>query len=119
VSNEDGDPSTVAGLSDTDKARLRWISMLHDLASTVGRGVTDLGASLYPPLQLSEVNSQVERHTAELLMALDCLTDATTMDQETLLELPQELHLRVNKVQRAVLKRRQEAMDAMEQMEAN
>ena len=38
---------------------LAWISKLHDMARTVGDGMTDLGSLMYPPLEMEELNDQV------------------------------------------------------------
>ena len=51
--------SALADNPNQQQELLAWISKLHDVARTVGDGMTDLGSLLYPPLEMEELSDQV------------------------------------------------------------
>ena len=99
-------------LSTADKARLSWISALHDLSSAVGSGTTDLGACLYPPLNLDAVQTEVERQASCVERCIQRIVDATTADGESL-ELSTEACELACKLHAAIQTRRTEALEAI------
>ena len=59
------------------KAVLCWIGKLHDMAHTVGEGVTEVGCMLYPPLKTSDLMGQVENQRDAILCLTELILDAT------------------------------------------
>jgi hypothetical protein len=99
--------------NDNDKALLSWISKANHLAHAVGEGMTDLGAAMYPSLELDTLQSQVERQASDIDALLSFLLDATPEGMDGSLDLPQDVVELAAKVKSAVDKRRQEAGDAI------
>jgi len=99
-------------LNATDKARLTWMSTLHDFATAVGNGMTDLGACLYPPLNLDSVKAELERQVGTVEQCVNHLVEATTMDGEAL-ELSPDVKVLASKLQSVIQTRRNEALEAI------
>lgn len=99
-------------LAATDKARLTWMSKLHDFATIVGNGMTDLGACLYPPLNLDSVETEVERQAGAIEQCVNHLVEATSADGEVL-ELSPEVKELASKLQTVIQTRRSEALEAI------
>jgi hypothetical protein len=99
--------------TDNDKALLSWISKANHLAHAVGEGMTDLGAAMYPSLELDELQAQVERQASGIDALLTFLLDASPEGMDGSLDLPQDVVELAAKVKDAVDKRRQEAGDAI------
>jgi len=60
------------------KAVLCWIGKLHDMARTVGEGVTEVGCLLYPPLKTEDdLMEQVENQRDAILSLTELILDAT------------------------------------------
>lgn len=78
-------------------------SSFFDLARLVGEGVTDLGVSLYPPLQADEVKSQIEHQTGHISSVLE-------FEHLTSIDLPEETQVLRSKLGEALLKRKREAL---------
>jgi hypothetical protein len=100
-------------ISDNDKALLAWISKANGLAHAVGEGMTDLGAVLYPTLELETVQSEVERQSSCIDELLSFLLNASPEGMDGSLDLPQDVVELVAKVNSAVEKRRAEVGDAI------
>lgn len=99
--------------NDVDKAQLSWISALHDLASAVGCGVTDLGATLYPPLDYESVYVQAERQFKAVSAVVQYILDATTTTTTTCsFDLPSDITELASKLQTAIATRQSEASQA-------
>jgi hypothetical protein len=73
--------------------------------------MTDLGAAMYPSLELDTLQSQVERQASAIDALLSFLLDATPEGGS--LDLPQDVVELAAKVKSAVDKRRQEVGDAI------
>jgi hypothetical protein len=101
------------GNSDSNEALLSWISKANELAHAVGEGMTDLGAAMYPSLELDTLQSQVERQASDIDALLSFLLDASPEGMDGSLDLPQDVVELAAKVKDAVDKRRQEAGDAI------
>jgi hypothetical protein len=102
---------------DADKAKLVVISRLHDLARLVGDGMTDLGASMYPPLQLEALEAQVVRQADAMQAVLDLVMDGTLSETEAgsvTLEFPEDVNELLSKVREALQRRREESLGAIE-----
>ena len=62
IASEKGkDNNTTSGQNNNDddtkkKEMLQWISNLHEIARTVGEGVTNVGILLYPPLDVAKAS---------------------------------------------------------------
>jgi hypothetical protein len=62
---------------------LQWISTLHELARSIGEGVTDFGILLYPPLDLNDAPSestlcqQLNNQLQALEKCVNCIHDAS------------------------------------------
>jgi hypothetical protein len=98
-------------------SRLDWISKLYDLAHDVGVGVTDLGATMYPPLQVSSLKEQVEHQCTVIRNLLSCVSElrefirkATNSNQTLSLDTISLF----SKLETAFQKRHGEAMHAIE-----
>jgi len=100
-------------LSTVDQARLTWMSALHDYASAVGNGMTDLGACLYPPLNLKSVRNEVERQAGAVEQCINHMVEATTTVDGDNLELSPEVKDLISKLQIAIQARRTEALDSI------
>jgi hypothetical protein len=98
-----------------DGARLQWIGHVYDLVHAVGEGMTDLGAVMYPPIQVSELSSQVERQTRSMTELLAIVLDPTTGGET--ISFGREVANLATKLQVAVVKRKQEFADAMDRVE--
>lgn len=83
----------------------QFIATTVELARPVGEGVTDLGASLYPPLDLEEVEEQVNDQHGAMAALLEFVKEGA-ISNETM-----EL---IGKLQPALTKRHTEALDAIE-----
>lgn len=60
------------------KVVLSWIDKLHDMAHTVGEGVTEVGCLLYPPLKTKDdLMEQVENQKDAILGLTELILDAT------------------------------------------
>lgn len=89
---------------------LSWISKLHDMARTVGDGMTEVGSLLYPPLEMEELADQVtiqcaaivELNTMILEGAPDCgpLWDAELVKLST--NIRTAAHARAKEVQTGI-----------------
>ena len=99
-------------LSACDKAKLTWMSRLHGLASAVGNGMTDMGACLYPPLNLESIKAEVDRQAAAVELCVNHMVEAKTADGETV-ELTEEVKQLTTKLQTVTQTRRIEALDAI------
>lgn len=105
--------------SPEDKAKLSWISKLHDLARHVGEGVTDLGTTMYPPLQMQNLDAQVDRQSSAVQLVVDFITDGAIIAKdgddinEIKLEFPEDVNDLLSKVRHALETRRKEAEDAI------
>ena len=120
--------------SSVDQVRLTHLAGLYGAACDMGRGATDLGATLYPPLDLEEVTRQVQRQSDALQDALNAVANSAatnpndvednTVDEggregdvdDTLLSRSlgsavAELHV---KLSAALLERRRQAAEALE-----
>jgi len=94
--------------NDDDDDILKWIQSLHRLARAVGENMTDLGAALYPPLQLMSVEIQVETQAEAIEQVLEFLLDASSS-----LNLPEDVTELATKLQTNIQRRRQEALDSI------
>jgi hypothetical protein len=62
---------------------LEWISALHELARSIGEGVTDFGVLLYPPLEWndspreSDLHRQLNNQLQVLEKCVNCIRDAS------------------------------------------
>ena len=101
LQNADGDAEASTTI-------LQRISLMHDLARNVGEGMTDLGASMYSPLQLTALEAQVERQANAIQETLDFVTDEMATN-----EFAQEVNDLISRVRDALSKRRREARDAL------
>eukprot|EP00579_Thalassiosira_antarctica_P018778 CAMPEP_0201933136 /NCGR_PEP_ID=MMETSP0903-20130614/30904_1 /ASSEMBLY_ACC=CAM_ASM_000552 /TAXON_ID=420261 /ORGANISM="Thalassiosira antarctica, Strain CCMP982" /LENGTH=513 /DNA_ID=CAMNT_0048472961 /DNA_START=54 /DNA_END=1591 /DNA_ORIENTATION=+ len=52
-------------MDDKRREMLRWISNLHEMARTVGEGVTNVGILLYPPLDFANDQEELEKWQAK------------------------------------------------------
>ena len=109
----ENDTSKETSDSDNNKALLSWISKANHLAHAVGEGMTDLGAAMYPSLELDTLQAQVERQASDIDALLTFLLDASPEGMDGSLDLPQDVVELAAKVKGAVDKRRQEAGDAI------
>jgi hypothetical protein len=66
--------------------QLRWIATLHDYARKVGVGVTDVGATLYPPLNIGDVELEAQRQIEAMARLLSFVLDATTIPPSQIVE---------------------------------
>jgi hypothetical protein len=104
---------TAARLHDGDQTTQNWqlgLSQLHDLATIVGEGMTDLGASMYPPLQMAVLQPHVERQAGAIQAVLDFVMDGSSGGTW---EFPDELNDLLSKVRAALQKRQREANEAI------
>ena len=99
-------------LTDQDQSKLQWISRLFDCAQIVGEGMTDLGAVLYPPIKLQELESQTLHQVKAMDDLLLCLFDTSIEGGETF-ELGREVTTLAKKLEAAIHRRKQEAIDAI------
>ena len=104
--------SECESLNSSDKTKLSWMSKLHDYATTVGNGMTDLGACMYPPMNLESVKAEVERQAAAVEQCVNHMIEAKTEDDDVI-ELTEEVKSLVTKLQAAIQTRRSEALDAI------
>ena len=99
-----------------DVDRLGWISRLYDVAHDVGVGVTDLGAAMYPPLQVNSLKTQVEHQCTAIRSLLTCLSEMREFLRSA--TPPQTMSLEtislLSKLETAFDKRNGEAMKAIE-----
>lgn len=109
----ENDDSKETSDSDNDKALLSWIAKANHLAHAVGEGMTDLGAVMYPSLELDTLQSQVERQASDIDALLSFLLDASPEGMDGSLDLPPDVVELAAKVKGAVDKRRQEVGDAI------
>lgn len=102
-----------------DTFRLDWMSQLCEQARVVGESMTDLGATLYPPLELDAVDAQVQQQTdsilrlVELVLKQDDEAQADNGDASCSLGLEDDLRGLARKIQAAVQKRKEEAIEAI------
>jgi hypothetical protein len=78
-----GDMATAsASTHDNDDANRYWFWMgqLHHLATTTGIGVTDLGVSLYPTLDLETVQTEVLRQTSAVAATVNHILTRPSTD---------------------------------------
>lgn len=100
-------------VSDVDRLLLQWILSAHELGRAVGQGMTDLGTTMYPPLQSEPLLSAVEQQATRIQALLQFLADATLEGGHERLELGEEVADLVSKLLLAVQKRQTEATDAI------
>ncbi|EEC49136.1 predicted protein [Phaeodactylum tricornutum CCAP 1055/1] len=96
--------------------RCDWICQLVEKARAVGDGMTDLGACMYPPLNLDELLAQIERQTTCIETVVLHILDASLV--HGILELPDDVTELVSKVQSALATRQREALEAIVQAKA-
>jgi hypothetical protein len=113
--------SSISALSREDKLRLQWISRAFDAGHGVGEGMTDLGATLYPPLKLQAISRQVTKQSAAIEDLLHIILNSSWRNleqdgvEESIIEddvLPQfsvEVTELATKVLAAVRRRKEEA----------
>jgi Grap2 and cyclin-D-interacting len=105
----------TASADDSDTDRWRAIATIHERACTVGYGVTDFGASLYPPLlpgddsDNPEVRREVERQTLSLRQLLQYMVE----DLHPCYDFPETMMDVVLKIQSAVEVRTAEALQGI------
>lgn len=62
IASEKGKDNTTSSQNNNDdtkkKEMLQWISNLHEIARTVGEGVTNVGILLYPPLDVAKASEE-------------------------------------------------------------
>ena len=120
--NNDNDDKMPPPSSAEREARLEWMRLLHEECCAVGKGVTDLGTTLYPPLKMSDVALQLTLQINRLEKVLDHVIDACItvhdQEQETNREVSLELHVDISsmagKLKTALTKRKQEAATALQ-----
>jgi hypothetical protein len=122
--------ATTTTLSEEGVVRMERMGRIHELARSVGMGMTDLGAALYPPLAFDAVGVQVMRQSRAIRNALrsvvsmtiegndgdsdDCGTfndDAGAMDLTG--DLPPPVLELYRKLAVAIQRREAEALDAI------
>jgi Grap2 and cyclin-D-interacting len=115
----DSNSSNDVDSNEPKQARLGWIAELHDRATAVGVGVTDLGATLYPPLELfvkeeddGSFQEQVTRQSDAVEAALEWIVDCN-------FDLPQDVLELTSKIQTSIATWRTEAINATSLMTAN
>jgi hypothetical protein len=91
-----------------DQAKLQWISRLYDCAEVVGEGMTDLGAAMYPPIKWHELESHVRRQSSAMEDLLTCIFDNVSDES-----VGRDVANLASKLQTAVTKRTQEAVEAL------
>jgi hypothetical protein len=118
--------------------RLQWLAQVHDTARVIGDGMTDLGATLYPPLDYSAVQEQVQRQTQAMRIVLSYLlfkvSEADTIEhaadvhdsstrlattifseeQQSFIDVGADLKEMATKLQKAVTVRHFEATEALQ-----
>lgn len=103
--------------SEQEKELLSWISRLYDLAHDVGIGVTDVGAAMYPPLQISSLRSQVENQCTvirNLLSFVSELRESIRLATDSAKSLSLESSSLLSKLETAFEKRNGEVMEAIQ-----
>lgn len=92
-------------------AKLRFISTLQDHTRCVGDGMTDFGASMYPPLDLDSLQEQAACQQKAIQRVLDCLTEISAIVAVPI-TLPIEIRTLHTKLQRVLERRATEISDA-------
>jgi hypothetical protein len=96
--------------NDDDDVKLQWILRLFECAKSVGEGMTDLGAVMYPPIKVQELEEQVLPQSTRMEELLMCVFDKEQEESRTL-QLGREVDSLATKVQAAVTKRKVEAIE--------
>jgi hypothetical protein len=111
--SEQEESSDASGSNGDDKALLSWISATVEMARAVGDGMTDLGAVLYPPMQLQLIQAHATRQAAALQALLSHIVDAAPAGMDGSLDLPGEVVELSSNLKEAVEKRAKEVDDAV------
>jgi Grap2 and cyclin-D-interacting len=95
------------------QSRLDWMTTLVDLAKVVGDGMTDLGATMYPPMELKELSTLIDRQANVMQTLLSHVLDTTMVPLENgeSLDLPSDVTEMASKLQLAAKNRKQQALD--------
>ena len=107
--------------SDNSNHELLWIATLHELARNIGRGVTDFGSLMYPPLDLdSGEDGEIElvcqlKHQVRALVTVNHLMSSLAVNNSKW-SPPPDITEFSGKLLAATLKRYQEVMDAIAQI---
>jgi hypothetical protein len=96
-----------------DQILLDWLARAHELGRAVGGGATDLGATLYPPLQLDPLTVQAERQANDMENLLNFVLDAYSEGMDGTIELSQPVIDLATNLNDATQKRRREASEAI------
>lgn len=83
-----GEQATTQDISPSQKSQLLlYLSTLHDLTRSIGEDMTDLGALLYPPLDVGSVNNdlflQMKIQSNGILKVCDWILDSRVLSSDT------------------------------------
>jgi Grap2 and cyclin-D-interacting len=74
-----------------EKTRLfAWLAQIHELACAVGDNMTELGCTLYPPLEKTAVQAQIDQQTSAIQAVMTCILTPppTSLPSETTKSTP-------------------------------
>jgi len=99
---------------DERQSVLEWMTQLHRLARDVGEGMTDLGAVLYAPLDMSSVSQQAQSQTKRIVELHQFVLEQSK-DSQAHTHLTEEIQTLSSNILKAVQCRCNQVLEAIPQ----